>query len=82
MLAATLITGLPGAGKSRLIEAWREAAHPQKAIAAQERTQRIAEASRLGYSRILVPQGTRERLDSKVSGIIEVGTLSAALSSR
>mgnify|MGYP000440983361 CR=1 FL=1 len=33
MLAATLITGLPGAGKSRLIEAWREAAHPQKAIA-------------------------------------------------
>jgi predicted ATP-dependent serine protease len=45
-------------------------------------TQRIAEASRLGYSRILVPQGTRERLDSKVSGIIEVGTLSAALNSR
>jgi hypothetical protein len=26
-------SGLPGAGKSRLIEAWREAAHPQKAIA-------------------------------------------------
>jgi DNA repair protein RadA/Sms len=45
-------------------------------------TQRIAEASRLGYSRILVPHGTRERLDSKVTGIIEVGTLSAALSSR
>ena len=44
--------------------------------------QRIAEASRLGYSRILVPHGTRERLDSKVSGIIEVGTLSAALNSR
>ncbi|MFM8154949.1 MAG: DNA repair protein RadA [Actinomycetes bacterium] len=45
-------------------------------------SQRIAEASRLGYSRILVPQGTRERLDAKVSGIIEVGTLSAALASR
>ena len=45
MLAATLITGLPGAGKSRLIEAWREAAHPQKAIA----------VSRAGASLFLVP---------------------------
>ena len=33
MINATLITGLPGAGKSRLIEAWREASAPDRPCA-------------------------------------------------
>lgn len=41
--------------------------------------QRVAEARRLGYRRILVPAGSRERLDD--AGVTELGHLSAALTS-
>lgn len=44
-------------------------------------TQRIAEALRLGHSRILVPSGTRERLtrSADASALVEVPTLGRAL---
>lgn len=43
--------------------------------------QRVAEASRLGYHRILVPPGTNDRLDSRspTDRIVEVATLEQAL---
>jgi predicted ATP-dependent serine protease len=44
-------------------------------------TQRIAEATRLGYTRILAPTGTLGSLDKRATGadIVEVANLSEAL---
>jgi Predicted ATP-dependent serine protease len=44
-------------------------------------TQRIAEATRLGYTRILAPTGTKGSLDKRADGaeIIEVANLAEAL---
>jgi DNA repair protein RadA/Sms len=42
--------------------------------------QRIAEAARLGYRRVLVPHGTAESVDSRDAQLIEVRTLKAAYS--
>jgi DNA repair protein RadA/Sms len=43
--------------------------------------QRVAEASRLGYSQIIVPPGTRERIDRRSRGadLVEAATLGDAL---
>jgi DNA repair protein RadA/Sms len=43
--------------------------------------ERVGEALRLGYRRVLVPTGTRERLAGRVPAarLIEVGTLAEAL---
>jgi DNA repair protein RadA/Sms len=43
--------------------------------------ERVSEALRLGYRRVLVPTGTRERLTGRVPAarLIEVGTLAEAL---
>ncbi|MCX6461700.1 MAG: hypothetical protein NTZ03_15500 [Actinobacteria bacterium] len=44
-------------------------------------TERVAEAIRLGYRRLLVPPGTKDRVKGKGDGgvLIEVPTLSRAV---
>jgi DNA repair protein RadA/Sms len=44
-------------------------------------SERVAEAVRLGYRRLLVPPGTKSRVNGRAAGgtLIEVGTLAAAI---